>query len=119
MRGQPGRFFLRLFELAGREGVVHVDLARHGAADHGVVVVDGQVDDLVEAELVGAFEGGFFTERMKSFCAHLGQLVGAVDDDVLRVGPLVAELLDHVPRQREGGVVLQHARQVGHRVFEL
>ncbi len=83
------------------------------------MIVDGQVDHLRKTEIIRLGKGFVLHDADEIVLAHLGQLVRAVDDIVLRGRPLVAELLDHVPRQRENGVVLQQAGQVGHRILEL
>jgi hypothetical protein len=73
------------------------------------VIVDGKIDNLVEADVFDALEQRVLDRTQEIARAPFGQFVGTVDDQVLRLGPVIAELLDCMLGYREGRVVFQQA----------
>ena len=116
--GPAWEFRVQLGFARAREHVVHIEFAGGNLVLVGGLVLDLEIGDPVEAGLGGAETGRVLLGHELVAGAPVDQLVGSVDDDVLRLDPGITELLDRMLRHREGRVVAEQARQVGRGIFQ-
>ena len=117
-RGLVGILLLQLGEAPGGQGLHHVELAGEVAGQRLVFVVDDVERRLLHGRVGGVPVGVGLLDPRVLVGDRLGEGVGPVGDDVLGVGPVVAELLDHVLARRVEGREGGHRGEVGRGIGE-